>query len=222
MSIEIISTKDGSHSLLNTELNETYHSVHGALQESMHVFIDHGLDFFSMHYATGRISVLEVGFGTGLNAFLALKYAQRTSRAVHFTSLEAYPLEKSIWESLNYGELLSDQHHFSKLHESPWGTEIAFNPKFSLLKIKATIQEVDLGKQAFDVVFFDAFAPGVQPEMWDLPIVTKVHEALKSGGVFVTYSSNGQLKRDLRSLTFQVESLVGPPGKREMTRALKI
>ena len=222
MSIEIISTKDGSHSLLNTELKETYHSVHGALQESMHVFISHGLDFFSKHQSAGTINVLEIGFGTGLNALLALQYAQRTQRAVHFTSLEAYPLGKAIWESLNYGELLSDKNHFSRLHESPWATEVALTPNFSLLKIEATLQETALGAGKFDVVFFDAFGPGVQPEMWELPVIGKIYAAMKRGGVFVTYSSKGQLKRDLRSLAFQMESLPGPPGKREMTRALKI
>ena len=222
MSIEIISTGDGSHSLLNTELKETYHSVHGALQESMHVFISHGLDFFSKYQPTGRINVLEVGFGTGLNALLALQFAQRNQRDVHFTSLEAYPLGKSIWESLNYGELLSDHEHFLKLHESPWRTDVILTPNFSLLKIEATLQEVALVAGDFDVVFFDAFAPGVQPEMWELPIIEKIQAAMKRGGVFVTYSSKGQLKRDLRSLGFHIESLPGPPGKREMTRALKI
>ena len=222
MSIEIISTKDGSHSLLNTELRETYHSVHGALQESMHVFIKHGLVFFSVHHPTGRINVLEVGFGTGLNALLALKFAQRTFRDVHFTSLEASPLDRSIWERLNYGELLSDQHHFTMMHELPWGIEAALDPNFKLLKIHVMIQNIVWDRETFDVVFFDAFAPGVQPEIWELPVIRKVQAAMKHDGVFVTYSSRGQLKRDLRSISFQVESLPGPPGKKEMTRALKI
>lgn len=222
MSIEIISTKDGSHSLLNTDLRETYHSVHGALQESTHVFINSGLDYFSIRNATEEIRVLEVGFGSGLNAMLSLQYAERKKQRIHFSTLETDPLTAGVWQKLNYGELLHAQSCFDQLHMSPWDQEITIEPYFTLLKMKASIEESELAPGLYDVVFFDAFAPAVQPELWDLGVFRKIAGAMKYQGVFVTYSARGQLKRDLRSLGLSVESLPGPPGKKEMTRALKI
>ena len=203
--IKIITTSDGSHSLLNTELDETYHSVHGALQESLHVFIKNGLDVFPGN----EVRVFEVGFGTGLNALLA---AQST-RKVNYTTIEAFPLPEEVYSELNYEpkDLLIQLHGNSKLETG--------NFKFS--KLHTTLQSIELLSNQFDIIFFDAFAPSKQPEMWEFPMIKKVCDSLTQGGLFVTYCAKGQLKRDLKSLGMEVETLPGPPGKKEMVRGTK-
>jgi tRNA U34 5-methylaminomethyl-2-thiouridine-forming methyltransferase MnmC len=215
---EIILTKDGSHSLLNTELNETYHSVHGALQESVHVFIKSGLDFYLEQHQPENVSILEIGFGTGLNALLTVQRALEIKTKIQYTSLEAYPIQEATWQQLNYGEALAMQDYFHKLHEAPWETASLIVPNFELLKRKVTLQQVEL-QPSFDLIFFDAFAPNKQPEMWQPEMLAKVVESLRPSGVFVTYCAKGQVKRDLRSLDLLVETLPGPPGKKEMVRA---
>jgi tRNA U34 5-methylaminomethyl-2-thiouridine-forming methyltransferase MnmC len=222
MSIQIIHTSDGSHSLLNTELNETYHSQHGAVQESLHVFINHGLNYFLSTHQRNPVRVLEVGFGTGLNAFLTVQSLRESTRQIEYSSIEAFPLEQSIWSMLNYASTLADKDIFTKLHEAPWDTRQRITHNFELLKLKCTLQSLHLSACKYDVIYFDAFAPNKQPEMWELPVLEKVITALNVGGVFVTYCAKGQLKRDLKSLGLKVETLAGPPGKKEMVRALKI
>jgi len=219
MSIEIIQTSDGSHSLLNTDLNETYHSHHGAVQESMHVFINHGLHFFLKDHPTEVARIFEVGFGTGLNVYLTILHC---NSKVHYTSIEAFPLSDSIWLNLNYASTQSEKEIFSKLHRAVWNEDQSISDNFTLRKLQTSLQLVDLTPAAFDVIYFDAFAPNKQPEMWEMPILEKVTRALVEGGVLVTYCAKGQLKRDLKSLGMQVETLTGPPGKKEMVRALKI
>ncbi|GCC52009.1 methyltransferase [Chryseotalea sanaruensis] len=219
--IELITTGDGSHSLLNTSLDETYHSRHGALQESKYVFIKQGLNFFIEKAGNKQVSILEVGFGTGLNAWLTLQEAQALNISIHYTSLETYPLPKSVWPSLNYATGSEFEKDFEKLHEAEWNKEVLINKDFSLHKVEQSLQEFDVVGKSFDIIYFDAFAPNKQPELWEASILQKVVISLNPSGVFVTYCAKGQLKRDLKSFDLVVESLPGPPGKREMVRALK-
>jgi tRNA U34 5-methylaminomethyl-2-thiouridine-forming methyltransferase MnmC len=217
----LITTSDGSPTLLNTSLNETYHSRHGALQESKHVFIHHGLDFVSKSLGNAAINILEVGFGTGLNALLTLQQSITDNLIIHYTSLEAFPVEESIWTKLNYAESAEAKEQFEKLHCAKWNESESISFNFTLRKLHTTLQQVALELNYYDLIYFDAFAPNKQPEMWDLPILQKITEAMKPEGVFVTYCAKGQLKRDLKSAGLAVETLHGPPGKREMVRAKK-
>ena len=222
MSLQLITTSDGSHSLLNSELNETYHSVHGALRESIHVFIKHGLEFFAGQNSLVTIHIFEVGFGTGLNALLTLEYALKQGCQIHYTSVEAFPIDHTTARSLNYPDALSmtdAREYFERLHAAPWDVEAVIAPGFTLLKKKTSLQEITLMPE-YDVIYFDAFAPSKQPEMWELSVLEKVRNAIKPGGVFVTYCAKGQLKRDLKTLGLVVETLPGPPGKKEMVRGV--
>jgi tRNA U34 5-methylaminomethyl-2-thiouridine-forming methyltransferase MnmC len=218
--IKIIVTEDGSHSLLNEDMNETYHSRHGAMQESVYVFISKGLDFLQQRENLNTISILEIGFGTGLNAWLSLEWATDKNKTIKYHSLETFPVPQEIWESLNYSSK-PDATDFKMLHRTPWQTWNEINPVFSLFKDNQSLQEITLPPNHFELIYFDAFAPNKQPEMWELPLLSKVVASMKSEGVFVTYCAKGQLKRDLKTLGLVVESLPGPPGKREMIRAVK-
>lgn len=215
--IKIITTNDGSHSLLNEELQETYHSRHGAIQESVYVFINQGLEQVQN---LPSIRVLEIGFGTGLNAFLTAHWASKQKKAIEYFTLERYPVDEQFWMELNYSRNDEERLLFEKLHRALWQQWIPINDFFSIHKTETSLQEIDLKHQQADIVFFDAFAPNKQPEMWELPMLEKVVATLKSGGVFVTYCAKGQLKRDLKSLGLEVQSLPGPPGKREMIRGI--
>jgi tRNA U34 5-methylaminomethyl-2-thiouridine-forming methyltransferase MnmC len=219
--LRIITTSDGSHSLLNTELNETYHSIHGACQESLHVFIQRGLQYFAeVNSSKKEINILEVGFGTGLNALLTLDSALSQNFHIRYCALETNPLEEAIWAQLNFASSAESRKNFTALHKACWGIEESIQANFSLLKVMETLQDVKL-PHTFDLVYFDAFAPNKQPEMWELPVLRKIVDHLKTDGVFVTYCAKGQLKRDLKNLGLLVQTLAGPPGKKEMTRALK-
>ncbi len=220
--IKIIQTEDGSQSLLNEEMNETYHSRHGAVQESNYVFIEKGLNFLAASYKMPLISILEVGFGTGLNAWLTLQWAKEQQTKIRYQTLETFPLPKEIWQMLNYHSNQEEAGEFQKLHQVAWDEWTEINQFFNLYKINQSLQSVSLAPLGYDLIFFDAFAPGKQPEMWEQPILEKVVIAMKPGAVFVTYCAKGQLKRDLKFLGLKVESLPGPPGKREMVRATKI
>lgn len=217
--IKVFITGDGSHSILNEALNETYHSRHGAVRESRHVFIEHGLRFLIEKQKRQFVSVLEVGFGTGLNALLTIHEAMLKNYKVEYTSLETFPIPHEIWTTLNY----PDPHNlFRALHEAKWQTREEINSDFSLLKLEKSLQDVELEPQQYDLIYFDAFAPNKQPELWELKMLEKVAGSIKPGGIFVTYCAKGQLKRDLKMLGLTVESLPGPPGKREMVRAIKL
>jgi tRNA U34 5-methylaminomethyl-2-thiouridine-forming methyltransferase MnmC len=221
--VSIITTSDGSHSLLNTALNETYHSTHGALQESVHVFIHNGLDVVIQRGQRDEIKILEIGFGTGLNVLLTRQRGALTKRKIKYTALEAFPIDIALARQLNYPLSLRmpDAEEFLQLHRLPWGENSEVSPDFHLMKLNVTLQEATLVNQMFDLVYYDAFAPAKQPEMWELAVLRKVAEALTPQGIFVTYCARGQLKRDLKSLGFFVETLPGPPGKKEMVRAVK-
>jgi tRNA U34 5-methylaminomethyl-2-thiouridine-forming methyltransferase MnmC len=218
--LKIITTEDGSHSLQLPELNETYHSIHGAIQEAKHVFIKSGLDnFIGNNTGQASIRILEFGFGTGLNVMLA---AQESSTELNITyhTLEKYPLPKAIYRALNYGEILKDEALFHLIHSASWEQEIIVKPGFALTKMETDFRNFSTDIQ-YEIIFYDAFAPEKQPELWAKSIFDNCHRILKKGGLLVTYSAKGQLKRDLRSVGFMVESLPGPPGKFEITRARK-
>ncbi len=223
-SLRIIETKDGSHSLWNEALNETYHSTHGAVQESNHVFIKNGLQYWLDINLMKEISILEVGFGTGLNALLAVKESIDQKLKVHYTTLEAFPITSEVASQLNYPQQIAideSEKLFHQIHSTKWNIPSRITSDFILEKREGEIQKISLSESEYDVIFFDAFAPAKQPEMWELPVLEKVVQSIKTKGTFVTYCAQGQLKRNLKSLGLDVESLPGPPGKREMVRATK-
>ena len=225
MRIEIFETKDGSHSLLVPEINETYHSTHGALTESKYVFIQQGLDYYISKNDFSEINILEIGFGTGLNALLTSLAAEKGNTRINYYSLEINPIDSSITSKLNYHELIDDENAalvFDNLHAAKWNELVRINDNFYLEKIEQQLQRYSGEKDQFDLVYFDAFAPSRQPEMWELSLFENLYERIKPEGVLVTYCAQGQFKRDLKSCGFEVERLPGPPGKAEMTRALKV
>ena len=218
--IKIIETSDGSQSLFHEELNETYHSTHGALTESEHVFIKHGLDYLN-NSGKNQINILEVGFGTGLNALLTQGYATlNTELRVDYVTLEPFPLKEELIAELKYYELLKDQvskEDFLQLHACQWEQKHVLNDSLFFTKHQTTLQEFN-SDILFDLVFYDAFAPSKQAEMWDFEVLKKLTNKMASGGVLVTYCARGQFKRDLAALNMSVETLSGPPGKKEMVR----
>jgi len=218
---ELKITEDGSHTLFVPGLNETYHSSHGAIQESLHVFIGAGLRYLN----NKEISVLEIGFGTGLNAFLTLLEANRTETIINYTSLEAFPLEMGLVRQLNYTSELklkdSVGELFNKLHEVEWEGGQFITNEFELKKLKIKLDNFNTSEK-YDVIYFDAFAPQIQPEMWTVSVFEKMYQCLNNKGILVTYCAKGVVKRGLKEVGFKIESIPGPPGKREMTRAHKI
>jgi tRNA U34 5-methylaminomethyl-2-thiouridine-forming methyltransferase MnmC len=222
--LTVIQTEDGSTSLFHSGLQETYHSVHGAIQESQHVFIEAGLNHVLQHTSEKNISILEVGFGTGLNALLTAMIAKKLAVKIEYETIEAFPLPMETVDILNYPVILGlvdSELIFNDLHRAAWNKLAEVSPNFCFLKRDLKMEEADFAKEKFDLVYFDAFAPDKQPEMWERGILQKVVDAMKPRAVFVTYSAKGQLKRDLVSLGLLVEKLPGPPGKREMIRATK-
>lgn len=218
--LQKIKTKDGSHTLLNSELNEHYHSTHGAVQESRHVFIEAGLKLVELN--KNEINILEVGMGTGLNVFLT--FLETSAKVLRYTSLEAYPLEASLIAELNYVDVLGaneDRSVFEMIHRCEWGMERALKQDRFFTKLKCKLEEYDTDK-LYDLIYFDAFAPGVQPELWTEDIFKKMYRSLREGGVLVTYCAKGEVKRNMKAAGFSIERLPGPPGKREMTRAVKM
>jgi tRNA U34 5-methylaminomethyl-2-thiouridine-forming methyltransferase MnmC len=218
--VSVILTEDGSGSLIHHGLNETYHSIHGAIQESQHVFINTGLNQI-LNENQKEISILEIGFGTGLNTLLTFIATQSVDINLYYEAIEAYPLPIETASQLNYPFILNAASHFTALHECSWNITNEISTHFQLHKRDIKVQEASFTPEKFDLVYFDAFAPSKQPEMWTYSILEKVTDAMKSQGIFVTYSAKGQLKRDLISLGLSVEKLPGPPGKREMIRAIK-
>ena len=214
MKKQLIITKDGSHSLFIPRLNETYHSKNGAITEAMHVFIRNGLHFHSKR----NLNILEIGFGTGLNALLTLE--NLGNKKVHYTTLEPFPIVEETYNKLNFHAFTkSDEESFLQLHNCEWEKEIQLSTNFTFFKTNNKLQNFNSGK--FDIIYFDAFAPEKQPEVWTKTVFEKMYCLLKENGFLVTYCAKGIVKRMLKSVEFEVESLVGPPGKREMVRANK-
>lgn len=215
----LISTSDGSHTLFVDELNETYHSTHGAVQEAMHVFVQKGLQWKEAGIGT-ELAILEVGFGTGLNAWLTAIHAKDQ---INYVGIEAFPVEQELLDALNYADSFPEHRDiFKALCSAEWGSSVDLTERFNFKKLHTKIQDADLGENLFDLVYFDAFGPAVQKEMWSIEVLAKLYAALKEGGALVTYCAQGQFRRDLKALGFVLEALPGPPGKREMTRAVKV
>lgn len=205
-------TADGSDTLRHPVTGDTYHSLRGALGESLHVFIDSGLSAVKK----STISVLEVGFGSGLNAWLTLEYAERRGITVEYTGVELYPVDIATASRLTY----TDDPLFMELHESPWEVPAPITSYFTLIKTGTDFAATEFNR-TFDIVYFDAFAPDTQPELWTADIFSKLHNAINPGGILVTYSAKGSVKRALREAGFEVERLPGALGKRHMLRAIK-
>ena len=219
MEREIIQTLDGSTTIHLKEWDECYHSKHGAIQEAQHVFIQNGLSLFPNQ----SVSILEIGFGTGLNAFITLLESKKLHQSIQYVGVEAYPVNAAEVIAMNYvTELnaISDEALFKKMHESNWDEKVVLHPEFELTKRKQFFDEIDAVEE-FDLIYFDAFGYRVQPELWSTAIFKKMFTALRPGGKLVTYAARGVVKRSMIEVGFTVEKLAGPPGKREMFRASK-
>jgi len=221
MSIKIITTEDGSHSLLDEALNETYHSTRGAKGESMHVFIKEGVEHWVSENQKDEIRILEVGLGTGLNAFLTAIWAQENDQKIHFTSLEPFPVEKSIFENLNFYQSEKEKRLLLDIHQSEWEEEVEMASNFSLYKTVSKLEHFNTSKH-YNIIYFDAFAPSKQPEVWSLENLKKCFALLNVGGILTTYCAQGQFKRNLKEAGFEVETLQGAMGKKEMVRGRKL
>lgn len=221
-SMKILVTEDGSHTLQHPELDETYHSIHGAIQESKHVFIEAGLNKIAQQKK--QFAILEIGFGTGLNAWLSAITAQELKYTIDYTTLEAYPLSSAITHQLNYATSSLHAEHsrlFAELHACEWEKLYRINSYFTLEKKEVKLENFASEKQ-FDLIYFDAFSPQSQPELWTVEQFTKLYKILNDSGILVTYCAKGAVKRNLKEAGFIIEALPGPPGKREMTRAVKM
>ena len=222
--MKIITTCDGSHSLLLEEMNETYHSTKGALQESEYVFIQKGIVDYISDSSAKEINIFEMGFGTGLNAFLTLLFSLKNKLKINYYSIETNPISLEVISALNYPDLIDNveaKDLFNIIHSSPWDKDIVITPNFTLHKVHSNIQTYTLPQDLFDIVYFDAFAPSKQEEVWSVDVLTKIYDCLKQKGTLTTYCAQGQFKRNLKSVGFTVEELPGPPGKKEMTRGRK-
>jgi len=219
MEKQIILTRDGSHTIEIPDLKVTYHSHHGAIQESMHVFIQEGLRHITAITEEG-LNIFEMGFGTGLNAFLTALEARQIERKINYTAIETSPLDTTVIEQLNYGTTPSERDFFLSIHNVPWEQSCSIAPFFTIKKLNRSLLEWQPDTD-FNLVYFDAFAPGAQPELWTREVFEKIYACLKSGGVLVTYCSKGEVRRAMQAAGLQVEKLPGPPGKREMVRARK-
>ena len=217
----LITTQDGSHTLFSERYGVTYHSKYGAVTESAHVFIDAGLRFKAA--VQREIAVLEVGFGTGLNAFMTWLEAERRNLDVSYTGIEAFPLTLKEASAFNFAsQLRAPERHadFLRLHRCAWEHPVKLSGYFTLEKKNMRL-EAFLSPEAFDLIYFDAFAPQAQPELWTIAVFARLYAALRPEGILVTYCAQGDFKRTLKKVGFLVERLQGPPGKREMTRAGK-
>jgi tRNA U34 5-methylaminomethyl-2-thiouridine-forming methyltransferase MnmC len=219
-------TEDGSHTVTIPAMNVTYHSKHGAVQESIHVFIQAGLIYFIQNTALPvdeTINIFEVGFGTGLNALLSLEQSALFNRKIFYQTVEAFPLSPEEIAQLNYSSLLSVElkEYFPAMHACAWDTIEQLHPLFSFKKIQAALEQFET-QQQFHIIYFDAFDPVAQPELWTETVFKKMFDMLFSKGILVTYCSKGAVQRAMQAAGFSVEKLKGPPGKREIIRAIKM
>lgn len=217
----ILPTQDNSNTVFVEELNETYHSQNGALTESQYIFIDKG--FKEATKDKNSLHIFEVGFGTGLNAILTLIEADKLNIYCTYHTIEAFPLEHEIINALNYKKLIDVNYHdlFDLIHSSEWDSEIKINGNFLINKIHSLLENFS-PETKYDLVYFDAFAPDKQPELWEEKIFKKLYESMNEKGILVTYSAKGDVRRLMTKIGFAVEKLEGPPMKRHMTRARKL
>lgn len=214
-------TQDGSYSLISGKFGEAYHSRYGALEESNHVFIDAGLNY-QFNSNKQALNILEIGFGTGLNAILTLQFAQGKSKPIHYTTLEAYPITLEEASFLDYPLLLGIRDNdFLQFHTQAWGQELALSETFSFIKHKIDFEAFETDR-TYDLIYFDAFAPSIQSHLWEVPFLEKIYKMCSKNAALVTYCAKGSFKRALKECGFTLESLPGPAKKREMTRALKV
>ena len=220
MKRKIITTADGSATIHLEDWNEQYHSKHGAIQEAEHVFLKHGLHQFQKK---SKVAILEIGFGTGLNALLTFREAMRMGFLINYTGVEAFPVAQEEIAQLNYVQLLNQPELdavFKQMHSIDWGAPENIVAQFGLEKVKTNFQEIAY-QERFNLVYFDAFGARVQPELWTEEIFQKMFNSLKANGILVTYAAKGSVRRAMQAVGFKVERLPGPPGKREMLRAIK-
>lgn len=222
MSLEIQQTQDGSHTLYWAEKNEHYHSVHGSVQEARKVYVETALlpaIQACIAAKKDKVRVFEMGFGTALDACLTMQEANRQKIKIEYTAIEAYPLSEEIWRQLNHPQILGmDSACFESMHAQPFdGLLHEITPFFSLAKIKGDMQTAALPQNHFDAVYYDAFAPSVQPELWQAEIFVKIRQACTSPCFLSSYCAQGQFRRNLKAAGFHVERLPGPAGKREIT-----
>ncbi|WP_298612746.1 tRNA (5-methylaminomethyl-2-thiouridine)(34)-methyltransferase MnmD [uncultured Odoribacter sp.] len=226
MKRQFIHTEDGSTTLYVPALNEHYHSIHGAIQESVHIFIHTGIEFYLRNNPPvtilSGVNILEAGFGTGLNAYLSFVYAEEQKIRIQYHSIEKYPLSIEETKQLNYKAQIPAKNPdiFDELHSCPWERENAISPVFSLHKYRQDFREIRF-ESRFDIIFFDAFNPEIQPYLWTEDVFQNFYKALKPQGILVTYCVKGIVKQALRKVGFTLKKLPGPPGKREILRAQK-
>lgn len=218
----LLKTGDGSFTLHIPEWNEQYHSKHGAIAEALHVFIKEGLYHWLSVNESTKISILEIGFGTGLNALLTYLESQKHSWNIDYIGVEAYPLGMEEYQKMNYSEMLETSDEiFLNLHNAPWEEKTIISEKFQLLKQQKLFSDIS-EVNSIDLIYFDAFGIRVQPELWTEEIFNIMYTALKPNGVLVTYAANGNARRALQAVGFTVERLPGPPGKVEMLRGTRV
>ncbi|MGC1392603.1 MAG: tRNA (5-methylaminomethyl-2-thiouridine)(34)-methyltransferase MnmD [Bacteroidales bacterium] len=217
--IQLVNTADGSHTIYVPGIDEHYHSIYGAVQESAFIFIKNGFEFCKAN----PVSILEIGFGTGLNALLTAVRSINGSREVNYTSIEKYPLDCKITNSLNHYEFAGEKGKeiFSLIHSVPWNISVNIFKYFNLKKIESDFTKVQPSGK-YDLIYFDAFGPDKQPEMWTSERFSGISSVTNKDGILVTYSAKGEVKRNLKACGFDVTLLQGPPGKRQMIRAVKI
>jgi tRNA U34 5-methylaminomethyl-2-thiouridine-forming methyltransferase MnmC len=218
MKREIIISEDGSNSIFVPEFNEHYHSIHGAIAESMFIFIQEGFEKCDLPV----ISILEIGFGTGLNTLLTKKANEKSGKKISYFSVEKYPLTNKEWGQFNYPQLipLVSQEEWNELHHSEWNRWIDISENFILFKALADALNFTT-KKKFDLVYYDAFSPEAQPELWSEKQFIKIYDLMNPNSTLLTYSVKGSVKRALKSAGFSIEKLPGPKGKREILRAFK-
>lgn len=213
---KLITTKDGSHSLQVCNLGETFHSKHGAIQEAVHVYIKNGIE----NIDKAAIDVLEYGFGTGLNALLTFDYAEKNQKIINYETIEAYPLQKHEYKQLNYDSFLNCSLNLLTLHTLPFDQLIEINENFKFLKHLSKIEDFK-SNQLYDIIYFDVFGYEYQSELWSESILESAFHLLKENGLLVTYACKSLVNKRLKEIGFTVQKLAGPPGKREMTLAVK-
>jgi len=215
--MKIIQTEDNSHSLFSEQYKENYHSIFGAIAESQHIFIEAGFNEIKKK----DICIFEMGLGTGLNAFLTMQHATKYNKQIYYIGIEKHPVPANVYSQMNYAQVLSlEESYFQKIHTSPWEQETPITANFILHKTAQDIQRFS-HQQQYDLVYFDAFSPDIQPELWTKNIFEPIFNHMNKGALLLTYSVKGIVKRALKEVGFVIEKIPGPKGKREILRAYK-